>query len=79
VWFRQTRLFMTFIMAGSMALVMLFFMRHMYKDKRAYRHCYWERCTYGLRPLVGSQPGNGRGWRLAEGDDSAPLDSHTHK
>lgn len=35
VWFSQTRLFMTFIMAGSMALVMLFFMRHMYKDKRA--------------------------------------------
>ncbi|MBU2502747.1 DUF305 domain-containing protein [bacterium] len=35
VWFSQTRLFMTFIMAGSMALVMLFFMRHMYKNKRA--------------------------------------------
>lgn len=35
VWFSQTRLFMTFIMAGSMALVMLFFMRHMYKDTRA--------------------------------------------
>ena len=33
--FSQTRLFMTFIMAGSMALVMLMFMRHMYKDKRA--------------------------------------------
>ncbi len=33
-WFSQTRLFMTFIMAGSMALVMLFFMRHMYKDKQ---------------------------------------------
>lgn len=35
VWFSQTRLFMTFIMAGTMALVMLFFMRHMYKDKLA--------------------------------------------
>ncbi len=35
VWFSQTRLFMTFIMAGCMALVMLFFMRHMYKDKKA--------------------------------------------
>ena len=35
VWFSQTRFFMTFIMAGSMALVMLFFMRHMYKDKKA--------------------------------------------
>lgn len=35
VWFSQTRMFMTFIMAGSMALVMLFFMRHMYKDKKA--------------------------------------------
>ena len=35
VWFSQTRLFMTFIMAGSMGLVMLFFMRHMYKDKKA--------------------------------------------
>lgn len=32
VWFSQTRLFMTFIMAGSMALVMLFFMRHMFKS-----------------------------------------------
>jgi peptidoglycan/LPS O-acetylase OafA/YrhL len=35
VWFSQTRLFMTLIMAGSMALVMLLFMRHMYKDRRA--------------------------------------------
>lgn len=35
VWFSQTRLFMTFIMAGSMALVMLFFMRDMYKDKKS--------------------------------------------
>lgn len=35
VWFSQTRMFMTFIMAGSMALVMLLFMRHMYKDKIA--------------------------------------------
>ncbi len=35
VWFSQTRLFMTFIMAGAMALTMLFFMRHMYKDKQA--------------------------------------------
>lgn len=35
VWFSQTRLFMTFIMAGSMALVMLVFMHQMYKDKRA--------------------------------------------
>jgi peptidoglycan/LPS O-acetylase OafA/YrhL len=34
-WFSQTRMFMTFIMAGSMALVMLFFMRHMYRNKRA--------------------------------------------
>ncbi len=33
--FSQTRLFMTLIMAGSMALVMLFFMRHMYKSRRA--------------------------------------------
>jgi hypothetical protein len=35
VWFSQTRMFMTFIMAGCMALVMLFFMRHMYKNKVA--------------------------------------------
>lgn len=35
VWFSQTRLFMTLIMAGSMSLVMLFFMRHMYKNKSA--------------------------------------------
>ena len=35
VRFNQTRLFMTFIMAGSMSLVMLFFMRHMYKNKKA--------------------------------------------
>lgn len=33
IWFSQTRLFMTFIMAGSMILVMLFFMRHMYTNK----------------------------------------------
>lgn len=35
VWFSQTRMFMTMIMAGSMALVMLYFMRHMYKSKSA--------------------------------------------
>lgn len=35
VWFSQTRLFMTFIMAGAMAAVMLLFMRHMYKNRRA--------------------------------------------
>lgn len=35
VWFSQTRMFMTFIMAGTMAFVMLFFMRHMYKNKYA--------------------------------------------
>jgi membrane protein DedA with SNARE-associated domain len=35
VWFSQTRLFMIFIMAGSMAMVMLFFMRNMYKNKKA--------------------------------------------
>ena len=35
VWFSQTRLFMTLIMAGAMALVMLAFMRHMYDDRRA--------------------------------------------
>jgi len=35
VWFSETRLFMTFIMAGIMSLVMLVFMLHMYKSKRA--------------------------------------------
>ena len=35
VWFSQTRLFMTLIMAGAMALVMLFFMRHMYENRAA--------------------------------------------
>ncbi len=35
VRFSQTRLFMTMIMAGSMALVMLFFMRHMYTSRKA--------------------------------------------
>jgi len=35
VWFSQTRMFMTLIMSGCMSLVMLFFMRHMYKDRRA--------------------------------------------
>lgn len=35
VWFSQTRFFMLFMMAGSMTLVMLFFMRHMYEDRRA--------------------------------------------
>lgn len=34
-WFSQTRMFMTFIMAGSMVLVMLFFMRHMYENRLA--------------------------------------------
>jgi peptidoglycan/LPS O-acetylase OafA/YrhL len=34
VWFSQTRLFMTLIMAGAMALVMLAFMRGMYRDRR---------------------------------------------
>ncbi len=35
VWFSQTRFFMTLIMAGSMTLVMFFFMRDMYKHTRA--------------------------------------------
>lgn len=35
VWFSWTRLFMAMIMAGAMALVMLYFMRHMYTDRRA--------------------------------------------
>lgn len=35
VWFSQTRLFMVFIMAGSMSLVMFFFMRHMYENRQA--------------------------------------------
>lgn len=35
IWFSWTRLFMTMIMAGSMALVMLFFMRHMYRARGA--------------------------------------------
>lgn len=35
VRFSQTRLFMAFIMAGAMALVMLGFMRHMYRNRRA--------------------------------------------
>ena len=35
VWFSQTRLFMTMIMAGAMTLVMLFFMRHMYSNRTA--------------------------------------------
>jgi uncharacterized protein (DUF305 family) len=34
VWFSQTRLFMTVIMAGAMALVMLAFMHGMYRDRR---------------------------------------------
>lgn len=34
VFFSQTRLFMTLIMGAVMALVMLAFMRHMYKDRR---------------------------------------------
>lgn len=34
VWFSQTRLFMTLIMAGAMALVMLAFMLGMYRDRR---------------------------------------------
>jgi branched-subunit amino acid ABC-type transport system permease component len=35
VWFSWSRLFMAMIMAGTMALVMLGFMRHMYRDRHA--------------------------------------------
>lgn len=31
-WFSETRLFMTLIMGGGMAIVMLLYMRHMYKS-----------------------------------------------
>jgi len=34
-WFSETRLFMTMIMGGSMTLVMLAFMKDMYKNKTA--------------------------------------------
>ncbi|MCB2202495.1 DUF305 domain-containing protein [bacterium] len=34
-WFSETRLFMTLIMGSVMALVMLFFMRKMYRNKAA--------------------------------------------
>ncbi|SMO51589.1 DUF305 domain-containing protein [Gracilimonas mengyeensis] len=34
-WFSETRLFMTLIMGGSMMIVMLGFMLHMYKNKMA--------------------------------------------
>lgn len=33
-WFSETRLFMTGIMAGSMMVIMLTFMLHMYRDRR---------------------------------------------
>lgn len=35
VWFSWSRVFMTMIMAGAMALVMLGFMRPMYRDRHA--------------------------------------------
>jgi len=35
LWFSWGRLFMAMIMAGTMALVMLGFMRHMYRDRHA--------------------------------------------
>ncbi len=34
-WFSETRLFMTIIMAGSMMIIMLAFMLHMYKNRAA--------------------------------------------
>lgn len=34
-WFSETRLFMTLIMAGSMMIIMLAFMLHMYKNRAA--------------------------------------------
>ena len=34
-WFSETRLFMTLIMAGSMIIVMLGFMLHMYSNSKA--------------------------------------------
>ena len=37
VRFSWTRVFMVMVMTGAMALVMLFFMRHMYRDRRANR------------------------------------------
>lgn len=79
VWFSQTRLFMTFIMAGSMAMVMLFFMRHMYKNKKANIAIVIGSVALMGLGFFGSQSGNCRGCRVDEGDDSAPLDSNTHK
>jgi uncharacterized protein (DUF305 family) len=35
VWFSWSRLFMAMIMTGTMSLVMLGFMRHMYRDRHA--------------------------------------------
>jgi uncharacterized protein (DUF305 family) len=35
VWFSWSRLFMSMIMTGTMSLVMLGFMRHMYPDRHA--------------------------------------------
>ncbi len=34
IWFSRTRFYMNLMMAGAMALVMLFFMRHMYRNAR---------------------------------------------
>jgi len=34
VWFSETRLYMTFIMGAAMAVIMLSFMLHMYKNRR---------------------------------------------
>lgn len=34
-WFSETRLFMTMIMGGSMIIIMLLYMLHMYKNRKA--------------------------------------------
>ena len=34
-WFSETRLFMTMIMGGAMIIIMLLYMLHMYKNKKA--------------------------------------------
>lgn len=51
VFFSETRLYMTFLMASVMAVVMLWFMQHMYTNKRMNRFIYIGSISFFLLSL----------------------------
>lgn len=51
VFFSETRLYMTFLMTSVMAVVMLWFMRHMYTNKRMNQFIYAGSITFFLLSL----------------------------